>query len=124
LISLFLSNYGYSQCSADLTIDATIDLNDVYASNWRQAKFVNADIYIKSDFFIDKGISFVGCNIKFDPEVKITVMLNSKLTITDGENPSHLYACTDMWDGITVLGDNSSSNGVLIINNNTLNRRC
>jgi hypothetical protein len=44
-----------------------------------------------------------GCHLAIEPEVKITVANGGTLIIlNDGANNSHLFPCSDMWNGIIV----------------------
>lgn len=82
--------------------------------------FTNTTVYIKSDFFINNNFTISGCTVKIEPGIRIVVNAGKILTITNGTTSSHLSACTDMWDGITVEGSTLYGDGQLIIDNNTI----
>ncbi|MBP9082122.1 MAG: T9SS type A sorting domain-containing protein, partial [Bacteroidia bacterium] len=55
-----------------------------------------------------------GCHLAIEPDVKITVASGGTLIIrNDGTNNSHLFPCSDMWNGIIV-----EPGGILVIEGN------
>jgi hypothetical protein len=68
----------------------------------------NNKYYLPIDATVSGNISFTDSKVLMAPGVKISVAPTSRLFLVS----SHLYSCTDMWKGIE-LQDNGSSTGSL-----------
>ncbi|MGQ0829238.1 MAG: RCC1 domain-containing protein [Bacteroidota bacterium] len=58
----------------------------------------NKNISVLGDLKINNNMIFSGCNLVMDPDVKIN-LTTGNLTLN---SKTHIYACTNMWDGIYV----------------------
>ncbi|MGQ0828762.1 MAG: T9SS type A sorting domain-containing protein [Bacteroidota bacterium] len=58
----------------------------------------NKNISVLGTLTINNNMTFSGCNIVMDPNVKID-LTTGNLTLN---NQTHVYSCGDMWDGIYV----------------------
>lgn len=71
---------------------------------------IGQQFYVSGTLTIDQNFTFNACNFIMAANAKIQVNSGKILTIT---NKTHLYSCTNMWDGIYVLG-----NALLNVNKN------
>lgn len=101
-------------CTATNVITAANSQSSMWGTS-----FTNTTVYITSDFHINNNFTIAGCIVKIDPGIRIVVDMGYLLIITSGITNSHLSACSNMWDGITIDGT-SSSPGFLRIDNNTV----
>jgi len=70
---------------------------------------LSGHVFVKGNFLIDEPFTFLDCIVKINPGVGITIQspvqttINNKLTIKN----SQLFACEEMWNGITMSTNTS-----------------
>jgi N-acetylneuraminic acid mutarotase len=73
---------------------------------------VNKDIYVLGPLKIDNNMTFSGCNLVAAPSVGISLTTGNLIL----NNQTHIYACSTMWNGISVTsGRTLSTSGSVFI---------
>ena len=70
---------------------------------------------ISGNFNVSQNLLLSNCNIQLAPNARIIINNGSQLTL----NNCNLYACTEMWEGLSFIGGNLP-NTLLTVNNSSI----
>ena len=82
-----------------LAINYTIPVGGAQTSSLFGATVTGQNIAVNGNLTVNSNVTFSNCNFIMAAGTKITVNNSYKLTLN---NQTHLYSCTNMWDGIYV----------------------
>lgn len=102
----------------NLTCNVEVGFGTPITHSSQLGTIYSGNVCIKGDFRIDNNFKFINCVIRIDPGVTIFVLpphapaVNHIFTIDN----SKLFACEEMWNGITLFSNTtiSTKNGTII----------
>ncbi|HEX8514777.1 MAG TPA: T9SS type A sorting domain-containing protein [Bacteroidia bacterium] len=104
-------NFTNSNCTA-------IAAAGVGSSSGGTLTITGQTIGLNGTLTLDQNLILQGCELRMGYMAKINVAAGKTLTITNnGSNKTHIYACSEMWDGIY---DTTSTSAVVINNGSTI----